>query len=653
MRRKNTTVFDPAAESPASEGACGQRIDASPEETPVSPGRLDFLSTEFNRVDDLDDNMENYRSFHSLAGIVTSDMRYHEERKKNRKVTDTIAEKPQEKEQEEGCEKESERATYPSPLTIVSRGRVLLIDTNLERAITCAESMSGKGLSCTLCLANCSDPVPSASLLGSAVLIEASGLVVSGGFGGFVAMATGADGRKIGLATLIGKLSALREHQTSCFDLVLDLQTNPSFAGKQLPVGYYAPGESKSRLEAALLELPEMRGRFKKPQLTEVLHDRCLNGRFRDHDCLRCLTICPSVAIGAEGRKITINQHLCQGCGACTLVCPADAINLLHPPQATLLAELAGLLTDAAADKRLLPDLILYDANIDVDVVGNRRAARADSSIYCQVEDIGRLGLEVLLAALACGAGSVTLLVDLNCPADIREALTRQVEQGVVIAEGLQLPEDSFRLVFLSRSEGHLAAAMEDLLQGVPGRSLHAPLPPVAFSFDHDKRTLIRLAAEHLAQASEREPPVIGLPTGAPFGRLAIDQSCSLCMACAGICPSGALLASGDAPRLSFVESRCHQCGLCAASCPEHAIRLEPRLLCSTELADRQTILREVEPFKCIECQEPFASAAMIDRLQERLDGHWMYRTNRQVRRLQMCRTCRTRDALMAGDYHS
>jgi ferredoxin len=132
---------------------------------------------------------------------------------------------------------------------------------------------------------------------------------------------------------------------------------------------------------------------------------------------------------------------------------------------------------------------------------------------------------------------------------------------------------------------------------------------------------------------------------------VAIDESCSFCMACVGGCPSGALVSGGEMPRLSLVESRCHQCGLCAAVCPENSIQLQPRLLCNTEAATTPAVLREVEPFKCIECGEPFATTAMISRMQEKLNGHWMYNSSRQVRRLRMCRACRTRDALLAGDY--
>jgi ferredoxin len=143
------------------------------------------------------------------------------------------------------------------------------------------------------------------------------------------------------------------------------------------------------------------------------------------------------------------------------------------------------------------------------------------------------------------------------------------------------------------------------------------------------------------------------MPEGSPFGAVAVDPSaCTLCMACAVACPAGALSAGGETPRLTFIESRCHQCGLCADTCPEHAMHLTPRILCDPAV-DTPVVLQEAEPFRCIVCGEPFATQAMINRMQNKLAGHWMYAAERQLRRLQMCRTCRTRDALTSQDVNA
>ena len=66
-------------------------------------------------------------------------------------------------------------------------------------------------------------------------------------------------------------------------------------------------------------------------------------------------------------------------------------------------------------------------------------------------------------------------------------------------------------------------------------------------------------------------------PQGAPFGAVVVDATaCTLCQACTGVCPTGALIDNPETPMLRFTESACVQCGLCAATCPEDAITLEP-----------------------------------------------------------------------------
>jgi ferredoxin len=324
----------------------------------------------------------------------------------------------------------------------------------------------------------------------------------------------------------------------------------------------------------------------------------------------------------------------------------------MNPPQESLLSGISKLLSESTARNsfgNILPDIFLYDQNIDVNLLKRQGGRTVDSSLYVEVEDIGRIGLEIMLVALAYGAGNVTLVCDMHSPVDVREALKQQIELGREILQGLNMPVDSLNFVLWPQSSRQNTSEADNFIPYASNFSTtgsRRSITQATFSFEHDKRTLIRLAVQHLFDACETAKPAIVLSAGAPFGAVIIDESCSLCMACVGACPSGALVAGGDEPSLSLVESRCHQCGFCMEVCPENALRLLPRLLCNIEAADTQVLLRKVESFKCIVCGEPFASQAMIGRLQEKLRGHWMYQSNRQVKRLQMCRTCRIRDAL-------
>ena len=55
-------------------------------------------------------------------------------------------------------------------------------------------------------------------------------------------------------------------------------------------------------------------------------------------------------------------------------------------------------------------------------------------------------------------------------------------------------------------------------------------------------------------------------------GAIAIDtEGCTLCLACVGACPTGALQDNPDMPQLRFQEDACIQCGLCRNTCPSRA----------------------------------------------------------------------------------
>ncbi len=645
MHQKNKSWPDAFVQSSITENVIGRPGESVPETNASSSPRPDFLSPEFNIIDDLDDNTGNYRTFQSLEGIVTSDMRHHEERKESEALPLEKRDESREDNEEECSAGVTEGQSPSLPLTVVSKGRTLIICPDITRARDYGKLLNAQGLACTICIPACNNSDLSFTRTDPFPVIEAETVSVSGSFGGFTVTA-GANGDKANMSSLPGD-------ETGVFDLVLDLQPKPSFTGKQLPLGYYAPGDAADGIDEALAEMPEMRGRFSKPQFAVFFENRCLHSRSRLRICEKCLEICPVAAITSADRKIAIDPYLCQGCGGCSLVCPTDAIQMHAPQQEDMLSALAGLLSDAAAGKSTPSELVLYDLGIGNKAFHSMAATAEDYHVFFGIEEIGRVGLEVLLIALAYGAGRVTLLCDPERPVQVRQALERETETGKEILQGLDLPTDSIRFIIHSPEKTDLNN--KDFWHKAESSGhFKSLIQPDPFHFGHDKRTLTRLAAQHLSRVAGLRNPSIPLQADATYGEITIDAAaCSLCMACVGSCPAEALKSSGEEPCISFAESLCHQCGLCAASCPENAIQLRPRLLCDIEASDIPTVLRKVEPFKCIECGEPFTSHAMISRMQEKLSGHWMYSSDRQIRRLKMCRTCRTRDALTAGDFRS
>jgi ferredoxin len=156
------------------------------------------------------------------------------------------------------------------------------------------------------------------------------------------------------------------------------------------------------------------------------------------------------------------------------------------------------------------------------------------------------------------------------------------------------------------------------------------------------KRSRSLFVLRHLHQQAPQPTDLVALPRGAPFGNLQIDRAaCTLCLACVGACPTGALADNPDRPWLGFKEEACIQCGLCRVTCPESALALEPRFN-FTETAGQPRELKGERPFHCIRCGKPFGVGSTVRHIAARLGGtHGLFAQAAQQERLFMCDDCR------------
>ena len=413
-------------------------------------------------------------------------------------------------------------------------------------------------------------------------------------------------------------------------DAVLDLRESPLFARRVLPPGCFRPGPSAEELQQAAESIAALRGVFRKPKYFR--YDQSLCAHRSGGGCELCLSACPAAAIASAGDRIEVDPHLCQGCAACVMTCPGGALRYAYPSARDMLSALrAGCAAFRGLSGGAAP-LALFHAAADAP-----KFARMESPITLPlaVEEVGAAGIEIWMCALAYGFAAVGVFAEGN---EIRKLAESQASAANDILSAMNYPR-AIRVLPDMKS----AESFTNDFAGAPGLTAEA----AKFAADDDKRGMFFAALDFLLDAAADAAEVAALASGAPFGAVSVDaEKCTLCMACAGVCPASALRAGGDSPRLLFVEENCLQCGLCETACPEDAVSLRPRLLFSPESRRASRTLNEDAVFGCVACGKPFASTRMIARVEAKLRGHWMYQDAAARRRLRLCEDCRAADIL-------
>ncbi|RKE94255.1 4Fe-4S binding protein [Sulfitobacter guttiformis] len=442
--------------------------------------------------------------------------------------------------------------------------------------------------------------------------------------------------------------NAGRNGAVSRADLVIDLTGGqPLFASPDLRPGYLrADPRNPAAVEALIAKAGQMVGEFDKPVYIDFLADLCAHSRNGITGCTRCLSLCPTGAIVPDGDTVQIDAAICAGCGQCAAACPTGAASYALPAVSTVADQLrAALRAWYSAGGTSAPVILLHDTDHGTDLIN--ACGRFGSGLPFDVIPIGlneitQAGPEVMAAALAYGAGAVALLGRAKPLHDL---------------DGLHASID-----LVSRTAAAMGSGPVSLIETDDPDTLEAALAALprtavspsrsGFLAPADKRGLLVMAFSEMNRISPTPATTLALSAGAPFGQVVVDgDACTLCQACTGVCPTGALVDNPETPLLRFTESACVQCGLCAATCPEDAIILNPRIDFDAWQTPRQ-ILHEEPPFCCISCGTAFATKSGIARVQEKLADHWMFNGAegaQRLRVLEMCEDCRVTEIVNQG----
>ena len=425
--------------------------------------------------------------------------------------------------------------------------------------------------------------------------------------------------------------------RSATFDVVLNLTSESFFTQHQPPQGYFAPGADPMARIKAIAEIATLKGEFEKPKFFNYRANICAHSRNKKTGCTQCIDICSTKAIAPKGDHIEVTPQLCMGCGACTTVCPSGALAYVVPRVSDLGTQIKTLLRTYYASGGKDAALLLHDANAGMAAIG-ALARKGDGLpsryVPLALEHPAAAGMDVWLGAFAYGATAVTVLLTEDIAPQYAVALKAQADVANMVLAALGFQDASVRVA--------TAQSLSSVLWSSPhGLAVRVP---ATFNLSNDKRGTLDAVFAHLLEHAPTPTPVIALSKGSPFGEIVVNaDKCTMCLACIGSCPEGALADNPEAPQLRFIESKCVQCGICEKTCPEQAITLVPRLNLTAD-AKKPRVLNIAEILGCSRCGKPLGAKKMIENMFDKLSTHSMFPDDASRARIKMCADCRVVD---------
>lgn len=289
-----------------------------------------------------------------------------------------------------------------------------------------------------------------------------------------------------------------------------------------------------------------------------VVDNRCVVVRNRNVKCRKCQKACPVDAFTIEGNNLELSNSACVACGACTTVCPTEALIPLRPFDEDLAQSVANA--------------CIHNDGTAVFACARIASKRfADSDDFAEVACLSRVEESILVELAAQGIERI-LLVDGDCStckyrhnvpgmdATVHSANTLMEAMGSPIRVTRQtgFPDEMLigeqtdrygvsRRGFFSQARGTAKDAAEKTVSTVLKSNETEKVPTVRERLGmSDAGTLPQFGADrrlHILDAMDRlgKPQVEEIETRL-WGNVVIDtELCNSCDMCAIFCPTGAL----------------------------------------------------------------------------------------------------------------
>jgi len=237
------------------------------------------------------------------------------------------------------------------------------------------------------------------------------------------------------------------------FDLVFDLSATPLLALPDLPQGYLAPGAEALKQALAAAKLAELVGEFEKPKFFQYKAKICAHARSGIEGCTRCIDVCSTGAISADGDHVKVEPHLCAGCGGCATVCPSGAMTYAYPKVSDTGMRLKSLLSAYRDAGGADACIVFHDHEAGKNLLHSvgRHALRGARglparAIPFEVFHVASVGLDVLLGAICYGA-SQAVVVSTKESRHYADALREQMRLGETILNALGYHGKHFEII--------------------------------------------------------------------------------------------------------------------------------------------------------------------------------------------------------------
>ena len=296
--------------------------------------------------------------------------------------------------------------------------------------------------------------------------------------------------------------------------------------------------------------------------------------------CSLCLA-CPTNSIKRDESGIVINFESCIGCGFCSSICPISAIQNKLIPFDLLIEKIDAVGGDgviAFICQRALGDIYEYRSKLPAILPIVVPCLNSISEIH-------------YLYALCKSNGVIAIHSDckylkLDCFEIARATLEAFGFGGLKITRVNEI-KDAINEIKKERK------------------------PEISIELiGNNKREMWLKIVEKLSSY-----PLVKDKFNLPsFGKIKINENCSLCQTCSFFCPSEAILRDLEGGQITFTHGLCIGCGLCVRACPENAIKVE-RILDFSSLT--KNVVFKDTILKCVKCGKPFMSKSAYEKLRK------------------------------------